>query len=427
MKHDLPRSKGLYETASRFVTGGVHSGFRYKDPHPLYFAKAIGPRIWDVDGNEYLDLIVTNGACILGHRDPGVTRSVKRYLDDGIIAGVESELSVEVGRRLHEMVPCAEAVKFANSGTEAVLHALQIARGYSKRKKILKFEGCYHGWGDEMQIGVHPALEGAVADAGTRMPPYESETVIVLPFNDPDALERTVRQRRNELAAVIVEAVVFNSGCILPKPGYLQEVRRITKENDVLLIFDEVITGFRLAPGGAQEYFGVTPDMATFAKAIANGYPLGAVAGRREVMEVTSPGGRVLYAGTYNGSYPSLAAAKETLTRLKSGSVNRHLHRATKQLQRGFNDLAHDKGIGAQLIGLGGEFQPFFTEEEIVNYRDTAKSDQEKFHTFYQQMLDAGVLFHGSQLFHHGVTKSHRREDIDHVIEAFDTSLSKIK
>jgi len=295
---DKSRTRELFERASRVVPGGIHSNIRYMQPFPYIFERGRGARLFDVDGEEYIDCVVNYGALILGHGDRRVTEAAKQQLDSGLTCGVESELSIKLAERLNSIIPCAEMVKFSLSGTEAVAHALNIVRGYTGKDKIIKIEGGYNGWSDTVIVSVHPdPSKAGPASAPNKIyetrgvPQNAKENTIIIPFNDEDVAEKTIRDNRDKVAALIVEPVVFNSGAIMPKEGYLQHLREVTEKNDVLLIFDEVITGFRLAPGGGQEYFDVTPDLATFAKAMANGFPISAVAGRRDIMKVSAPGG----------------------------------------------------------------------------------------------------------------------------------------
>ncbi len=425
-------SESLYALASQFITGGVHSGFRYRTPHPIYFKRAEGARMWDIEGNEYLDCLVSNGACILGHSNPAVVRAVSEQLETGLTVGLESELSVEVASLLHQMIPSAEVVKFSNTGTEAVVHALQIARGYTGRQRIIKMEGGYNGWFDDMQVSIHPDPKRKFAnepipESGGLVSDISSRVAIV-PFNDASALDAVLKRNRGEFAAVIVEPVLFNSGCVLPREGYLNELREITERNDLLLIFDEVITGFRMAPGGAQEFYGVKPDLSIFAKAIANGFPLSAVVGIREVMEVTTPGsGKVAFSGTYNGSQSSLAAAKATLKAIGNGRVQKRLHRASDLLARGFNKLADEEKLSAKMIGIAGQFQPYFTEARVTDYRSAASSDQKSYALFAESLLDSSVLCHQSYLFHHGVSNAHGEKEYDEIMGAFEVGLRRVR
>jgi glutamate-1-semialdehyde 2,1-aminomutase len=423
------KSKALLNAYGEIIPGGVHSNFR----QPVYFERADGARLWDVDGNEYIDCVVNNGACILGHGDPDVAAEVQKTLQQGLTAGLESELSLKVSGQLHDMIPSAEQVRFANSGTEAVLKSLMIARSFSGREKIIKVEGAYHGWFDEAQVSVHP--DPRVAGPPDRPLPVPStggirqnttDTVLVIPFNNPEALEHTLETHKGEIAALIMEAVIFNSGCIKPRPGYLEEVRRLTRKHNVVWILDEVITGFRLAPGGAQERFNVTPDMSVFAKAIANGWPLSAVVGRKDIMSVSRPGGQVLYGGTYNGNQATVAAAFACLEKLKTGHVQQHLQTLTERLADLFRDCAAERGITARLEQLGGKFQVFFTDQEIIDYRTACASDQKSYQLFQETALNEGIWMSSGYLFHHGVTCAHSQEDIDKIIDAFEKGLSQV-
>ncbi len=424
------KSKVLFDEYRKVVPGGVNSNFRA----PIYFEKAQGSRLWDVDGNEYVDCVVNNGACILGHGDLDIEAEVTRAVRQGLTSGLETALSLQVCKQLHDMIPSAEQVRLANAGTEAVLKALMMARAFTSREKIIKVEGAYHGWFDEAQVSVHPEPDLAgpaespkplLETAGIRKNTLDS--VLVVPFNNLDALERVLLAHKGEIAALLMEAVVFNSGCILPQPGYLEGVRRLTARHGVLWILDEVITGFRLAPGGAQERFGVIPDLSVFAKAIANGWPLSAVVGRSDIMEMSRPGGEVLYGGTYNGNQATVAAASVCLDKLKDGRVQRHLEDATRQLGERFNALAEDRGVAARLEQFGGQFQVFFTDRPIIDYRSASAADPRRYKAFQKEALERRVWLSAGHLFHHGVTFAHSQEDIDTIIAAFEHALEEVR
>ncbi|MBW1699592.1 MAG: aspartate aminotransferase family protein [Deltaproteobacteria bacterium] len=424
------RSQLLLQEYGEIVTGGVHSNFRV----PRYFKKAHGSRMWDVDDNEYIDCTVNNGACILGHGDPDVNAEVIKAVKKGLTVGVESEMSMKAARLLHEMIPSAEQVRFANSGSEAVMKALMIARAFTGKEKIIKMEGGYHGWFDEAQVSVHPdpatagpanAPEPVLSTAGIRR--NTKHNVLVTSFNDLGLLERLLAAYKDEIAAILMEPVMFNCGCILPKPGYLEGVRQLADKFKVILIFDEVVTGFRLAPGGGQERFGVVPDMSVFAKAIANGYPLAAVVGRKDLMELSRPGGSVLYGGTYNGQQSAVAAAAACLEKLKDGRVQQRLEEMTQKLSEEFQKRAKIRNIHAQLIHCGGQFQVFFTDHEIKDYRMAFSVDQRLYHEFFHAVIDNGIWFNKHYLFHHGVTYAHSDEDISLILSAFDKGLEVVK
>ncbi len=431
----LEKSEKEFDAAKLLVTGGVHSGFRYRDPFPIYFKKALGSKVWDIDGNEYLDFLVANGACILGHRDPEVTAAVTEQLQTGLTVGLESELSIQVAQMLHVMIPSAEVVKLSNTGTEAVMHAFQIARGYTGKNKIVKTEGAYHGWQDEAHLSVHPKLVDKKSPAEASPQPFPEsegytpsslENVSVVPYNNVPIVESYLKDNKDQIAALIVEPVVFNSGCILPKEGYLQELREITERYGILLIFDEVITGFRLAPGGAQEYYGVKPDISVFGKAIANGFPLSAVVGVEDVMKITAPKtGRVSFAGTYNGNQPSLAASRACLGQLKDGTVQKKLQADSQILVKRFEENAKRTGVAARLQSIGGQFQIYFSEDPVMDYASAARSDRSKYEALCKKLFGAGMLFHQSYLFHHGVSKAHSAADIEKLCSNFEKFLEE--
>lgn len=429
----------MFERAQTVTPGGVHSNIRYMDPYPLYFSKARGSHIWDVDGTEYIDCVVNYGACILGHGHPKILQAVKSQLDSGLTCGAETELSVSVSEKLHKMIPCAEMVRFASTGTEAVMHAIMIARGYTGRDKILKIEGGFDGWYDSMLIStghrdrirpkihiVGPKKSPAATPDSAGIPKTVLRNTLIAPYNNVEILTTIVEKHRNELAAVILEPVAFNMGCVLPREGYLRSIRKITEENDVPLIFDEVITGFRLAPGGAQQYYGVTPDLATFAKALANGFPLSAVAGKEDMMKASAPKARVAYMGTYNGSQSSLAAAAATLEILEDGRLQERLRRLTEMLQEGFAQICKESKVPALLSGLGGQFQVYFTDQRLDDYRKAVTVDQEKFMRFQRELLRQHILFIPNALFHHGICAAHNQEDITNMLSAMQIALQKI-
>ncbi len=424
------KSAVLFNEYRSVVPGGVNSNFRA----PIYFERAQGSRIWDVDGNEYVDCVVNNGACILGHGDPDIEAEVTRAVRQGLTSGLETALSLKVCQQLHDMIPSAEQVRLANAGTEAVLKALMIARAFTGREKIIKVEGAYHGWFDEAQVSVHPE-PGQAGPAESPKPLLETagirkntlDSVLVVPFNNLDALDRVLQAHKGEIAALLMEAVIFNSGCILPLPGYLEGVRKLTEKQGVLWILDEVITGFRLAPGGAQERFGVMPDISVFAKAIANGWPLSAVVGRRDIMELSRPGGDVLYGGTYNGNQATVAAASVCLDKLKDGRVQGHLEAATRQLGERFNALAEDRGIAARLEQFGGQFQVFFIDQPITDYRSACTADAQRYKAFQKEVMARQVWLSAGHLFHHGVTYAHSQEEIDTILDAFEHGLEAAK
>jgi glutamate-1-semialdehyde 2,1-aminomutase len=334
---------------------------------------------------------------------------------------VETQLSIDVARRLTEMIPCAERVRFSNSGTEAIMHAVQIARGFTGRQRILKTEGNYHGWYDYVYCSHrYPESEWQTPTAVPSSQGLSSDvarSTLAVPWNDLTAMEDVLRSHGHDIAAILLEPVDHNIGCALPRPGYLQGVRRLSQENGVVLIFDEVITGFRAAPGGAQQHFEVTPDLATFAKAVANGYPLSVVAGQAKIMDVVAPERhQVSYGGTYNGSQVALAAAAATLDKLKTGEVQRHLRTLTESLVSTFNEDAKRLHVNVRLQGFGGKFQVYFTSDEVVDWRSASRVDQAMYREFQAHMVRNGVLWVTSPFSHNALTWAHTAEEVDTIL-----------
>ncbi len=325
------QSEALFQRALNVTTAGVHSNSRARSPHPLYFRRAEGPYVWDIDGNRYVDLGMGNGAVLLGHNDPAVQAAVHQAIDAGMTTGLETEAAVRAAELFVTLVPSAERVRFTNTGTEAVLHMLQIARAYTGRQRIAKVEGAYHGWADPVFVSTWPnlALAGPeaapVALPGTAgLDPGVVGSTLVLPFNDIHAAEALLRQHAGELAAVLVEPTLIDAGFIPADPDFLAMLRRVSDETGTLLVFDELLTGFRLATGGAQAQYGIQADLALFGKALGNGYPVAAVAGKRDVMERSAPGaGNASFVGTFNGHAVVMAAVEASLRQLADGSAIR--------------------------------------------------------------------------------------------------------
>ena len=425
-EHPTARSRILFERAQHVLAGGVSSDARRLAPLPLYVDRALGSRIWDVDGTEYVDYVMGQGPAILGHCAPAVVEAVQAQLTRGHVYSAQHEQEVEVAELVCSLVPCADRVRFNTVGSEAVHGALRLARGVTGRKKILKFEGHYHGWFDPVLYSVHPPLDRAgSADAPVAVPGTKGQQaggedgLVICVWNDLDALARTLEQHRGEIAAVIMEPLLCNTGCIAPRPGYLEGARELCTEHDALLIFDEVITGFRLAPGGAQEYFGVTPDLAVFGKAIAGGLPLACLAGRAEVMDAISRG-EVGHAGTFNSNPLAIAAAAATLRELtKDGSTAYTRLAATgKRLMDGLRAVAQDADLPLLVDGPGHIFQTYLTNQsEVVDYRDFAATDLAGMVQLHGALLGRGVSIVGRGLWF--LSTAHDDADVDETIAIF--------
>jgi len=423
------RSQALYERAIRGVPGGAHSNTRAAPP-VTYYARAAGSRLWDVDGQEWTDFVMGNAAILLGHGHPAITEAVYQALQDGLGAGSESELGIVAAERFLESVTTADQVRFTNTGTEAALHAVHLARLLTGKQGIAKFEGAYHGWWDDVYVSTWPDLSLAgpatrpVALPGAGGLRRDSNTT-VLPFNDLDAARTLLGERQHDLAALFVEPVMIDVGFIEPEPGYLQGLKDLCAEMNILLIFDELLTGFRLGPAGAQGRYGVTPDLSLWSKGLANGFPVAALAGRRELMERTAPGANnAPFIGTFNGFRPAMAACIATLELLQQGEVARQLDDTTQVLKQEFDALAREYGFPAQLKGLGGHIQPYFTDQPILDYRSASTSDASLYRHWAATLNHHHLLVVRGPLLHSAFSAAHTSEDIERYLGATRTAFS---
>lgn len=432
------RSYALYEEAKRHLPSGASSNVRVyaHDPFPILFKRGLGSRVWDVDDNEYIDLLSSYGAVVLGHSHPTVLKAISEQIKNGTMLGTTTELEVEVAKKIQSAVPSAEMVSFANTGTEATMEAIRIARAFTGRDKILKFEGHYHGHHDYVLFSVEsPSVVAGLEQAPSKLPYYPgipdgiSRTVAVAPWNDPVSLEKVLKRNASDLAAIICEPVMGSAGIIPPKDDYLKIVRELADKYDALLIFDEVLTGFRIAPGGAQEFYGIKPDIACYAKALGGGTPIAAVAGRRDVMGMIGPG-KIGYGGTYNGNSMCLAAANATLDELlnNDGAAFRQMHLTGAEIAEGLRELMLRYDQDGIVQGIGPMFQLYFTEaKKILNYRHTLQSDFEKFRNFRNLMLHRGVYLHPDGSERMMITTAHGNEDVERVLSAAEDSFRELQ
>jgi glutamate-1-semialdehyde 2,1-aminomutase len=387
------RSAELFSESQKYLAGGVSSGMRAASkPLPLFFSSAQGCHLFDVDGNSYLDYTLAWGPLILGHSHPAIVQAVSDQLRRSQLLGAQHELEIRVAQKICELVPSAERVVFSNTGTEAVQVALRLARSFAGRRKIIRFEGHYHGWMDNILPGYRPAANSPLAKAGTNGARAVGETLI-LPWNDLRAVEAALQAQGEEVAALITEPILCNTHCLMPSPGYLQGLRDLTQQHGVVLIFDEVITGFRVNLGGAQALFGVTPDLTTMGKAVAGGFPLSVVGGRNEIMELVAQQ-KVAHAGTFNGNPIVLAAAHATLETLQAerGAALEQVRRRGERLMQGIEQSAQAAGIEIQINGIGSCFHVAFSQcHTMRNYRDTLHSDLAARDEFLLTLLGAGI------------------------------------
>lgn len=398
---DNSSSKALFERAKKFIPGGVNSpvrAFRAVGGNPLFMKKAKGPYLYDEDGNRYIDLINSWGPMILGHAHPLVEEAVKQALVDSPSFGAPTAREVEMAELICSIVPSVERVRMVNSGTEATMSAIRVARGYTGRDKIIKMEGCYHGHGDSFLIA---AGSGALTFGTPDSPGVTKGTAgdtLIAPFNDLRAVETILENNQQQVAALILEPVVGNMGCVAPAQGYLEGLRSLCTRHSVVLIFDEVMTGFRLALGGAQQRFGVTPDMTTLGKIIGGGLPVGAYGGKKEIMDFVSPAGPVYQAGTLSGNPLAMAAGLAMLKYLKENTgVYDQIDRTTTRLVTGLRQQLQRAGKHYTVNQVGSMFTLFFTNEQVVDFNTAKTSDTQCFARYFQSMLRSGVYLAPSQ------------------------------
>lgn len=432
------RSQQLYEQARNYLPAGASSNMRIHlhEPFPILFKNGTGPRVCDVDGNCYIDYLLAYGALILGHRHPRVIAGIQKQLQEGTMFGTTTELEIEAAKLVSSAVPCAEMVTFANTGTEATMEAIRIARAVTGKDKIVKFEGHYHGHHDYVLFSVDaPSPVSGLEASPNKLPYYPgipdeiAKTVIVAPWNNPSALERLLKKDSSDVAAIITEPVMGNAGVIPPEPDYLKQLRELANKYDVLLIFDEVLTGFRVAKGGAQELYGVKPDLATFAKALGGGAPVAAVAGRRDLMSMIGPG-RVGFGGTYNANPLSLAASKATLETLLEND-GEAFHRMTElgsKLKAGLTESFRAGGYHAVVNAVGPMLSIYFTKlRKVATYRQSIQSDGEKYKRFRDEMLKRGVYMHPDGLERLSVSAVHTEREIEETLVAAEESLKALR
>ncbi|MDE1169665.1 MAG: glutamate-1-semialdehyde 2,1-aminomutase [Verrucomicrobium sp.] len=419
-------SRKLFAEALRYLPGGVNSpvrAFRGVGGEPFFAVRAEGARVWDADGNAYVDYVGTWGPAILGHAPKVVVEAVRNAAVHGTSFGIPNPLEVEMARTILSWVPSVEKVRMTNSGTEACMSAIRLARGFTKREKIVKFEGCYHGHGDSLLVKAGSgALTGGEPDSAG-VPAALAALTLSLPFNDLPALEAAFAQNKGEIAAVIVEPFPANTGLILPDPGFHEALRRLCTEHGTLLIFDEVMTGFRLAKGGAQELLGIRPDLSTFGKVIGGGLPVGAFGGRAEVMDHLAPLGKVYQAGTLSGNPLAMAAGLAQLRALEETGGFAKLEEAGAALEAGLRPLLAKLATPTQLVRRGSMFSLFFTDGPVRSLADALRSDRERFARLFHALLDRGVYLAPSQFEAGFLSTAHGPAEIEQTLRAFAEAL----
>jgi glutamate-1-semialdehyde 2,1-aminomutase len=415
------KSEELFGEALRIIPGGVNSpvrAFRAVGGRPFFVNRAAGAHVWDVDGNDYVDYVGTWGPAILGHAYPEVIAAVKAAADHGTSFGIPNPSEVTLAKLITSWVPGVQKVRMCNSGTEATMSAIRLARGFTGRDKIIKFDGCYHGHADSLLVraGSGALTFGHPNSAG--VPAAFTQHTVVLPYNDTDALEEAFEANEGHLAGVIIEPVPGNAGLYVPDPGYLEFLREITQKHGALLIFDEVMTGFRLAKGGAQELFGIRPDLSCFGKVIGGGLPVGAFGGRAEIMDRLAPLGPVYQAGTLSGNPLAMAAGIATLQALERTNAYAKLEALGQELEDGLRQAARAARIDVTFNRVGSMFCGYFTSQPVHNLADAMKSDLERFKKYFHGMLEQCVYLAPSQFEAGFLSTAHSAEDIRKTVDA---------
>lgn len=434
----MSRVVGQFEKAKQYLAGGVSASTRVNKAlgHPMYFDRADGCRLWDLDGREYIDLCCSHGATLLGHGDRRVRQAVEAVLERGAACSYENELHAELARVLCEMVPCLELVRFTGSGSEATMHCIRLARAFTGKTKLLKFEGNFHGYHDQVMYAIGTPADRLGPEetpnpfpGSTGLPEGLDRNLVIVPYNRADLFEESFERHAHELAAVLMEPVYYNAGCIIPDKDFIDVVRRRTHDTGVLLIFDEVLSAFRMKPGGAQEYLGVTPDLCTLGKAVGGGYPLSVFGGRREIMNKLMPVGDCQHSGTYNGHVVAVAAALAAVNAYREPGFYDHIHAIANRLYDGLNVIFVKHGVSGRAHGLGARFGIYFgIDGPPRNYRDAVKHQRETMLRFIAAANRQGVYFHdyGGAACHHGFCAAMTTADVDEALQRLDEAVREM-
>jgi glutamate-1-semialdehyde 2,1-aminomutase len=424
-----PRSKKLFEEAKKHIPGGVNSpvrAFRSVGGEPLFIKKAKGSRIFDADGKAYIDYVLSWGPMILGHAHPRVTAALKKAIADGTSFGAPTELEITLAKMVKKAVPSIEMVRMVSSGTEATMSAIRVARGFTGRDQILKFDGCYHGHGDSLLVKAGSGVATFGLPDSPGVPAGLAKNTLTVSYNDLAAVKELASREGERIACIIVEPVAGNMGCVPPEPGFLQGLRSVCDQYGIVLIFDEVMTGFRVAYGGAQQLYKIKPDLTTLGKVIGGGLPVGAFGGKREIMEKVAPIGPIYQAGTLSGNPLAMTAGIETLKLLAKPGVYKTLEKSSADLEQGLREAAREAGISATINRVGSMFTTFFTAQKVKDFASAKTSDTARFGKFFLAMLKNGVNLAPSQFEAAFMSLAHTKADISRTIEAARKSLKNL-
>ena len=417
----ITRSIKLFEEAQQLIPGGVNSpvrAFRSVGGHPRFIQRAKGSRLYDLDGNAYIDYVLSWGPMILGHASPPVIAAIRKAAGQGTSYGAPTALEVDLARVIRQAIPSMEKIRLVSSGTEAVMSAIRVARGFTKRDGIVKFEGCYHGHSDYLLAKAGSGMMTLGIPDSLGVPADFVKHTFTAPYNDISAVEQLFRERRKQIACVIVEPIAGNMGVVPPAPDFLPALRQLTLGNDSLLIFDEVISGFRADYGGAQALYGITPDLTVLGKIIGGGLPVGAYGGRGEIMDLIAPAGPVYQAGTLSGNPLAVTAGLATLKQLRSKQLYKKLEERSAQLAEGIDKEAKQAGIPLVQHRVGSMMTSFFTSEPVVDWKSAKRSDTKRYGQFFHRMLEQGVYLAPSQFEAAFLSTAHTPGDIERTIKA---------
>jgi glutamate-1-semialdehyde 2,1-aminomutase len=420
------KSKELFELASKYMPGGVSSPVRAYKPYPFFTASAKGSRIYDIEGREYIDYCLAYGPLVLGHGNEEVKSAVREQLEKGWLYGTPHEKEIELAKKIIHNYPSVGMVRFVNTGSEATMAGIRLARGFKERDKIVKIEGGFHGAHDGVLVKAGSGATTFGIPDSKGVPKDLVINTLQVPFNDTEALTDTLENNSGEVAAVILEPVMGNVGPIPPEEGYLGDVRKITSENDVLLILDEVITGFRLALGGAQEFYGVNADLTILGKIVGGGFPIGVLGGKKEIMELVAPSGGVYQAGTFSGNPVSVTAGLKTIEIIEREGVPRRINEFGARMNTSLSEILADSGVEGCVSGVGSMFKVFFSPsgKEVRNYADALSCDKNKYLRFFHQMLSAGIFLPPSQFETNFISFAHTEEDVERTVEAYKENIN---
>jgi glutamate-1-semialdehyde 2,1-aminomutase len=417
----MSKSEQLFNRAQQVIPGGVNSpvrAFRSVGGKPVFVQRGSGSHVWDVDGNQYIDYVGSWGPLIFGHCPPEILHAISEVLEGGTSFGAPTEREVEIAELIAKLVPSVEKVRLVNSGTEATLSAIRLARGFTGRDRIVKFDGCYHGHGDSLLVKAGSGVATLGLPDSPGVPATLAELTTVLPYNDSKALSDEFKVRGKEIAAIIVEPIAGNMGCVLPQRDFLSALSEVTQSSGALLIFDEVMTGFRVALGGAQELYGMKPDLTTMGKVIGGGLPVGAYGGRADIMDRIAPSGPIYQAGTLSGNPLAVAAGLATLRRLESEKPYAKLDSLGSRLERGLLSAAANSGVALQVNRAGSMLTVFFTGQPVVDFNSAKTCDTRRFNRYFLSMLEQGIYLPPSQFEAAFISTAHTEADIDFTIEA---------